>query len=156
MISDHKNLEYFMSSKYLSCRQACWSEFLSHFNFKISYCPGSQCKADALTQCSQDLLSDSDLCQDFMEQVVLKPKNLAYSEVQVKPIQILRCSEAAPVDTKPDAAPLSDIIQAAYNNLAEGDPVVTVSQMLRDSVRHSQEVSLSDCSLENDCLFYKN
>ena len=91
-----------------------------------------------------------------MEQVVLKPKNLAYSEVQVKPIQILRCSEAAPVDTEPGTAPLSDIIQATYNNLAEGDPVATVSQILRDSVRHSQEVSLSDCSLENNYLFYKN
>ena len=49
VISDHKNLEYFMLSKYLSCCQACWSKFLSHFNFKISYCPGSQCKADTLT-----------------------------------------------------------------------------------------------------------
>ena len=49
MISDHKNLEYFMLSKHLSRRQACWSEFLSHFNFKISYYPDSQCKADALT-----------------------------------------------------------------------------------------------------------
>ena len=145
-----------MLSKCFSHCQACWSKFLSHFNFKISYCPGSQCKADALTQHSQDLLSDSDLCQDFMEQVILKPKNLVYSEVQVMPIQILRCSEAAPVDTEPDATPFSDIIQAVYNNLAEDDPVATVSQMLRDSVRHSQEVSLSDCSLENDCLFYKN
>ena len=49
-----------------------------------------------------------------MEQVILKPKNLAHSEVQVKPIQILRCSEAALVDTEPDATPFSDIIQAAY------------------------------------------
>ena len=72
-----------------------------------------------------------------MEQVVLKPKNLAHSEVQVKPIWILRCSEAVPVDTEPGATLLSDIIQATYNNLAEGDPVATVSQMLRDSVRHS-------------------
>ena len=29
VISDHKNLEYFMSSKQLSRRQARWSEFLS-------------------------------------------------------------------------------------------------------------------------------
>ena len=67
VISDHKNLEYFMSSKCLSHCQACWSKFLSHFNFKISYCPGSQCKADTLTRRSQDFLSDSDPCQDFME-----------------------------------------------------------------------------------------
>ena len=49
MISDHKNLEYFMSSKHLSHCQACWSKFLSYFNFKISYYPGSQCKINALT-----------------------------------------------------------------------------------------------------------
>ena len=67
MISDYKNLEYFMLSKCLSHCQVCWSKFLSHFNFKISYCLGSQCKADTLTQHSQDLLSDSDPCQDFME-----------------------------------------------------------------------------------------
>ena len=49
VISDHKNLEYFMLSKHLSHCQACWSEFLSHSNFKISYRPGSQCKANTLT-----------------------------------------------------------------------------------------------------------
>ena len=40
VIFDHKNLEYLMSSKQLSRCQARWSEFLSQFNFKISYKPG--------------------------------------------------------------------------------------------------------------------
>ena len=77
VIFDHKNLEYFMSSKRLSRRQARWNEFLSQFNFKISYKPGPQCKADALTRRSQDLPTDSNLRQDCMKQVVLKPKNLS-------------------------------------------------------------------------------
>ena len=42
VISNHKNLEYFMSFKPLSRCQARWSEFLSQFNFKISYKPGPQ------------------------------------------------------------------------------------------------------------------
>ncbi|MBW0567501.1 hypothetical protein O181_107216 [Austropuccinia psidii MF-1] len=29
-----------MSSKVLTCRQACWAEFLSKFHFTITYCPG--------------------------------------------------------------------------------------------------------------------
>jgi hypothetical protein len=33
VLSDHKNLEYFMSTKLLNRRQARWSQFLSHFNF---------------------------------------------------------------------------------------------------------------------------
>jgi len=36
VLSDHKNLEYFMSTKLLNCRQARWSEFLSRFDFRIT------------------------------------------------------------------------------------------------------------------------
>ena len=51
MLSDHKNLEYFMSTKLLSHRQAHWSEFLSRSNFKIIYWLGKAGgKPDALTQ----------------------------------------------------------------------------------------------------------
>ncbi|KAK1913711.1 hypothetical protein P3342_006954 [Pyrenophora teres f. teres] len=42
VVTDHKNLEYFMSSKSLTRRQARWSIFLSQFDFKISYAPGEQ------------------------------------------------------------------------------------------------------------------
>ncbi len=37
MITNHKNLEYFMSTKQLSHYQADWSEFLSKFNYCIAY-----------------------------------------------------------------------------------------------------------------------
>ena len=49
VITDHKNLEYFIIIKQLSCHQAHWSEFLSQFNFAIQYYPGklNSC-ADAL------------------------------------------------------------------------------------------------------------
>ena len=126
-----------MSSKCLSHHQAHWSKFLSWFNFKISYRPGTQCKADALTRHSQDLPSGSDPCQDYMEQVVLKPKNIASSEVQVKPIRILKRSEVMPVDVETEVQPLSDVIQAAYNTLDKDNAVATVSQMLQDGVQHS-------------------
>jgi len=48
VIMDHKNLEYFSTSKVLSCRQAQWSEFLSQFNH---FRPGKLgAKPDALTR----------------------------------------------------------------------------------------------------------
>ena len=51
VLSDHKNLEYFMSTKLLNRRQARWSEFLSRFDFKITYRLGKQStKPDALTR----------------------------------------------------------------------------------------------------------
>ncbi|MBW0464456.1 hypothetical protein O181_004171 [Austropuccinia psidii MF-1] len=40
VLTYHSSLQYFMSSKVLSCRQACWAEFLSEFHFSITYRPG--------------------------------------------------------------------------------------------------------------------
>ena len=42
ILTDHKNLEYFMTTKQLTRRQARWSLFLSEFDFKLSYRPGSR------------------------------------------------------------------------------------------------------------------
>src|SRR6201999_3545661 len=40
VITDHKNLEYFATTKLLTRRQARWSEFLSAFNYTVFYRPG--------------------------------------------------------------------------------------------------------------------
>ncbi|KAJ8519009.1 hypothetical protein ONZ45_g4010 [Pleurotus djamor] len=51
VFTDHKNLEYFTTTKILTRRQARWSEFLSQFNFTIHYRPGRLgAKPDALTR----------------------------------------------------------------------------------------------------------
>ena len=50
VVTDHKNLEYFSTSKVLTRRQARWLEFLSQFNLAIRFrprCLGA--KPDALT-----------------------------------------------------------------------------------------------------------
>ena len=49
--SDHKNLEYFTTTKPLNRRQVRWSEFLADFHFRIVYRPGrSNGAADALSR----------------------------------------------------------------------------------------------------------
>jgi transposase InsO family protein len=51
VITDHKNLEYFGTTKMLSRRQARWSEYLSGFNLLIRFRPGRLgTKPDALTR----------------------------------------------------------------------------------------------------------
>ncbi|MBW0559857.1 hypothetical protein O181_099572, partial [Austropuccinia psidii MF-1] len=40
VLTDHSSLQYFMSSKVLTHRQARWAEFLSEFHFSITYRPG--------------------------------------------------------------------------------------------------------------------
>ena len=52
VFTDHKNLEYFATTKVLNCRQARWSELLSGYDFSIVYCPGaSMGKPDAMSRC---------------------------------------------------------------------------------------------------------
>src|SRR5260221_5508324 len=59
-VTDHKNLEYFMTSKKLSCQQARWAEFLAQFNMRVCFRPGRLgSKPDALT-CRWDLYMDGD------------------------------------------------------------------------------------------------
>ncbi len=49
--TDHKNLSYLQQAKRLNPRQASWALFFTHFNFVISYRPGSKnVKADALSR----------------------------------------------------------------------------------------------------------
>ncbi|MBW0537171.1 hypothetical protein O181_076886 [Austropuccinia psidii MF-1] len=40
VLTDHSSLQYFISSKVLTCCQAHWDEFLSEFHFTITYHPG--------------------------------------------------------------------------------------------------------------------
>jgi hypothetical protein len=77
VLSDHKNLEYFMTNKLLSRRQARWAQFLSQFNFRIAYRPGKQGgKPDALTRRSGDLPKDGDERKEINFSTVLKPGNV--------------------------------------------------------------------------------
>lgn len=51
VLTDHRNLEYFATTRQLSRRQVRWSEVLSDFNFVIKYRPGTQnSAADALSR----------------------------------------------------------------------------------------------------------
>jgi len=51
IVMDHKNLEYFSTTKILTQRQAQWSEYLSQFNLVIRFCPGHlSTKPDTLTR----------------------------------------------------------------------------------------------------------
>ena len=77
VITDHRNLEYFMTTKLLNRRQARWSEFLSRFNFKIVFRPGRHgTKPDSLTRRSADLPKEGDARLAHQSQTVLKRENL--------------------------------------------------------------------------------
>ena len=51
VVMDHKNLEYFSTTKVLTWRQAWWFEYLFQFNLVIRFCPNClDTKLDTLTR----------------------------------------------------------------------------------------------------------
>ena len=46
IVTDHKNLEYFMTSHHLNRWQARWLLELAEYNFELSWAPGSKNPAD--------------------------------------------------------------------------------------------------------------
>ena len=54
VFTNHKNLEYFKTTKILNHNQACWTQELAGYNCKIFYWPGSaNGKLDALSRHSE-------------------------------------------------------------------------------------------------------
>ena len=96
VLTDHKGLEYFMTTKKLTPRQARWAEFLLEFNFKVTYQTGKKNeKADALTRKPNNrLISDEDY--EHRMQVLLPPER-----IEIQPIEITNESDKRSVEARP-------------------------------------------------------
>jgi hypothetical protein len=66
--TDHANLQYFNTTKVLNRRQCRWSDYLSQFDFKIIYRPGTQNgKADALSRRADPALEGGSGAMQFFK-----------------------------------------------------------------------------------------
>jgi transposase InsO family protein len=109
VITDHKALEYFMTSKSLSARQARWAEILSRYHFKISYKPGKTNKADPLTRIEDQVKDLNQAKRDNREQTLLPPRNLDNRILQDLEVNHISLS-LSPIQDQLDL--IDDILQA--------------------------------------------
>jgi hypothetical protein len=73
--TDHKNLEYFATTKVLNRRQSRWSELLGNYNFNIVYRPGhAMGKPDAMSR--RHDFSEGSKASDAPPRTLLKPHQL--------------------------------------------------------------------------------
>jgi hypothetical protein len=120
-----------MTSKLLNRRQARWNEFLSRFNFKITYRPGRvHQKVDALTRRTGEIEKDEEERKQFQSQTLLKSKNLDISATE----------ESA------------NLWEEGYRL----DPIPNqILRMLQEKVQHSRLISLADCEEIDGKLYYR-
>jgi transposase InsO family protein len=75
--TDHKALEYFMTTKQLNSRQARWAELLAEYSFMIMYRPGKDnTKADILSRREQDLDPVGELKAHLRTRALLQPEQV--------------------------------------------------------------------------------
>ena len=89
VLTDHKNLEYFITTKKLTPRQARWAEFLFEYNFLISYQSGKKNnKADALTRKpNKPFAGKDDERLEYCMQTWLPPKCFEHA-VNLQPMEV--------------------------------------------------------------------
>jgi hypothetical protein len=138
VLSDHKNLQYFTTTKQLSHRQARWAEYLSRFNFTITYRPGKQGeKPDALTRRTQDAPAQEE-ARKARQQTLLRPELF-------DPIPELNLVET-------DRS-VQQIIEEEYPNDAF---IQEILSLIRDGARRSKKLSLSECEDREGRLYYRD
>jgi hypothetical protein len=127
-----------MTTKLLNRCQACWSQFLSQFNFKIVYHPGTTGgKPDALTHRSGDLPKVGDDCSLENQTTIIKPENILQLSVTATP------TLASPA--------LAQLFTDSYNE----DPFPNkILKLIRDGAKHCREISLAECNKHNNLLCY--
>ncbi|KAI0991701.1 hypothetical protein K3495_g16486, partial [Podosphaera aphanis] len=171
VLTDHRNLEYFMTTKELSRRQVRWSEFLSQFDFVIKARPGKEnVKADSLTRRSQDLPKDnSDPRVLYQTQTLLPAHKLHESVIQdikgnghsINPTQhapleispaILSEFREEPLDHK-----IARLLDEGYNNEKDEWLIKVVNELKKpEGIPHSKEISLSECELRDGRLYFRD
>jgi hypothetical protein len=164
VLTDHRNLEYFMTTKQLTRRQVRWSEFLSQFDFILKYRPGKEGKKpDSLTRRSQDLpQDDADERRQFQYQSLLKPHNLDNTikfslfdsldfeqELSLCPA-VLSETESEPLDHK-----ITRLLEEGYAtdkwwHKIQGEMTKT------EGIPRSRDVALSECAIRDGRLYFRD
>ncbi len=169
VLTDHRNLEYFMTTKSLTRRQARWAEFLSRFDFRIQYRPGTQGgKPDALTRRSGDLPNkEGDERIKHQDQVMLRPENLAPgvspSPKSTTKFTIVNSSTkptSIATNTSENQVTIQELLREAYGNPDQVTHRVmfTVTKNHRNLSPQDRnlKISLSDLQLTNNRLYYRS
>ena len=186
VLTDHRNLEYFMSTKMLNRRQARWSEFLSRYNFRIIYRPGKQGeKPDALTRRSEDLPKEGDGRLQHQSRIVLKKENFEDQAVPLTPPTTPEPRQSTSTDQQktvrfkepknvrfakdladvvlfnamtPDPVPndIPEIERLLQKGSLEDENVVSVLRALEQGKTRHPFLQLAQCRHENRLLYYRD
>ena len=176
IITDHKNLEYFLTVRKLSERHVRWSLFLQRYNFKIKYRSGKENeRADALSRREQDLPEDASdervqprtfqlLSSDQYEG---EPVEVAVmcsvkESLSVMPAEVLSENPEALLETyEEESSPPRTELEELWKSSQDNDILWNrMKDVVAQGVRKFPpdveiKVSVSECTVENGILCFR-
>ena len=165
VLTDHKGLEYFMTTKKLSPRQARWAEFLSEYNFIISYQSGKKNeKADALTRKPNErpISEDNERLEHRMQTLLPRERfehavNLEPMEVENSPNEDHTTSAVDPAEPQTEPQVIltlpEEIIDA---NRADEQCIQIRAYLEAPSERARPATHLNSCRISDGLLMKEN
>jgi len=136
--SDHRALEYFMTTKKLSARQARWAEYLSRFHFKLMYRAGkSNERADALSRKHEDVKEQGKVMEEYRTQVLLprtKIDSAVVKDLQLAPVEPAPEQEPAPIKPvqEQELEPTADFTSQPYDSIQLLDKILIANRTSPD------------------------
>lgn len=170
IFTDHRSLEYFMTTKQLNRRQARWNEEISEFPFQIAYRPGKQnTKADSLTRRSQDLPDGvEDERAQHQYQLVLKPLNLGPGvrppeetvRANAMALELMEIDLQDPTIALREACasdPLINSLMRVKDGKLHKDGPLLVEQLSAEVRKFlsNHNIAMADCSVKAGQFYYK-
>lgn len=151
ILTDHKNLEYFMTMKSLNRRQARWAEMLSGFTYKIKYSPGKKnAKADALSR-RRDYQKISEEEKHHNDRVLIPPDKISICAVvhsKNKGLQENNLCEKSDTQTN------HSIIDLIRDNLLKDSLYLQIKSYLDNpNASHTKNVGYN---IKNNVLYFHN
>jgi hypothetical protein len=176
ILTDHKALEYFMTSKKLTRRQARWALTLANYNFQIAYRPGkANGKADALTRKPGDRpAGDTDERQKHQFQTILTAKrihprlrteledtarepevNIAEAELALIDYALLDEALVSPIEAEDNELP-QPLENRVWDAQSIDDTTKRVIQKLANGDQRDHEITLAHAIVKDGKLYIDN
>ena len=153
IFTDHKSLEYFMTTKRLTARQARWAEALSDYYFQIMYRDGkSNAKADALTRRDEEVTAQDGVKHEyrtraFLSQDQVDPQVLQDLGIDVAAIDLARA--VGETEDQEEILPLEESMALTDRLLQANREAPSL-----DALRAQAQDSEGDFTLEEGLLLY--
>jgi len=151
MVTDHKNLEYFTSSKKLLWQQARWAEFLAQFNMKVHFRPGRLGSKPDVLMCRWDIYMEGDDPEAIATNV-----HPVFTSDQLTEVPVLACAGSME-DLMPSNTLDQDVcttsITTAY---AEDDCALKLQEQIRSANQPDRWMEREGCLLFHERLYVPN